>query len=973
MSRHVLIIAVAAIASFGDLKVVLSALTDSVLDRSRVVYLHAGRDFGIFDGRKRRHLPLLGRELARQALLVAAREELSCATYDVHLGHKIPKTGCIELDLFGVAGETSRLVLLKKSLTEVEAIGMEDFKTANEVRISHLVGNFERLSRSEMVTYLREAGVTGDARPWVERAAVPSEVTGLMQDMNFVSQWDAACRLHSEIKLRGASPDLISALSMAYANLGLLTEYHWNTAHNVFTARSLIYAQRLVTSNRSPQQALLTRAYCYALAGAFPAAINDINSFNQSWPREPAVADSQLGLIDLLNTYCHFTFDDLKPQNYESSIFQLACLLQFLAYDFARFEEDRESIGLEATREMPHCYRIVSSLAMDPSVGLGHEATGAAFAMTVTTLYRRLADIEGISAEARKLIDQLTPSRAKSRRLRLAFSSPDASDFELRSELIGMLEAQESLAYSQTELGWMDLASLIAEHSFQEVFLRAYFVRHVFGTDTDALLDDARSIYEHHPFASLMESLRDDQRISEEASSRAMSIDLDTSEFQSLYLLWNFDSNPKAKALSNRVYRLFHDHTDASVNDLSRMVAIYPDHQEYYDRLRGVSVVHPMAQMGMIKHHWEDVKRNFDEWLVRGEKNPDLLVQIGLKYASEKRLDEAEEYLQRACELQPNFERYRALASVYKRMKDWDAWQATLETSLLQPTSGLEHDDVQQEIADHYCKRRQFKEALPFALGASESYSAAGLLCAAQCYEALQEWEKAEEYYRAASERYSRTWWYSFTRRTGQGDGESALQFATEVMKNFPRDNRSLDIPFYITLYSGDVDAAIRLIEKTWAADTEVLYNGLMYSMLLLEMKKADKALLVLREALRMVDQPGGDPKLVRSPSLRTLLRLIEADLAAKGSASFPPGEIERARRRYASGLNGVGYDYFIGRYYELNGKLAEARRSYIQCMSFPGQMTMIYRTLAGIRLQALGETPAVYRQALWTGKVAEP
>ena len=65
-----------------------------------------------------------------------------------------------------------------------------------------------------------------------------------MQEMNYVSQFHAACQLHGEIAKQGQSPAVLSSLSMAYANLGVLTEFHWAPDHDVFTARALLYAQR---------------------------------------------------------------------------------------------------------------------------------------------------------------------------------------------------------------------------------------------------------------------------------------------------------------------------------------------------------------------------------------------------------------------------------------------------------------------------------------------------------------------------------------------------------------------------------------------------------------------------------------------------------------------------------------------------------------------------------------------------------
>ena len=940
---------------------------------SQVIYLDAGRDFEVHNGGKSMDLPLLGRELARQALLIAAREELSCVTRDVHLGQTLPKTGAIQLDLLGVKGKDSRLVLMKTSTNDVEAVGMEDYKTPEGLRLSPYVATFERLSRNELVAHLRTAGVHGEPRPWNENAVVPNEVQELMRDMNFVSQWDAACRLHSEINREGASPSTISALSMAYANLGLLTEYHWNTAHNVFTARSLLYAQRLISSKRSPTQALLTRAYAYSLAGIFPAAVGDIDNLKKAASRDHSDEGKQLDLTALLDAYCHFAVDDLKPENFDSSLVELASLLQYLLYDFSNDSDQREALGLDAIERMPHCYRIVSSLATAPSVGLGHKSTEQAQKMTVETLYNRLTAIKGIPPKALVVLKHLNAHWSNSKQMELVVPGfQPKPDYQLRAKLIEILSDSDEPIYSQKELGWSDLASLISEHSFQEIFLRAWFVKDVFGTTTDDLLDEAEPLYEKHPYAPLMVSMRDDRSISDAAMDDLMAVDLDTLEFQSIYLYWAYESASETKAWSKRLNGVFEKRMDPTINDLSRQVAIYIDYQPYLDFLRDLCPEHPMALKGAIKNHWDEVLKYMDVWLERGEKNPDLLIAIGKKYEANKNYKKALEVMARACELKPNFSRYYDLAGVYEKMEKWKEWQETLETALTFPDSGLEHSNVQQEIAEYYFRNRRFEEALPFAIEAAKSYSAGGLICAAQCHEALQQWSKAEKYYRAVSERYSRTLWFSFTKRTGKGNEFAATRFTETVLMNPRRESSVFDANFYFTLYSGDVYAAIQLIKNNWMDDSEVLYNGFFYALLLVEKNKIDKAISVLEETRHILDKPEGERKNVKSPPIRDLLRLIELDLIAGGSAKFPDGSIEKARKRFEADGNLARFDYFIGRYYELQGKKDEAWRCYIQCMSFPGMMTQSYRTLAGMRLMEMGEEPEVYFEALQTGKIPD-
>jgi hypothetical protein len=76
------------------------------------------------------------------------------------------------------------------------------------------------------------------------------------------------------------------------------------------------------------------------------------------------------------------------------------------------------------------------------------------------------------------------------------------------------------------------------------------------------------------------------------------------------------------------------------------------------------------------------------------------------------------------------------------------------------------------------------------------------------------------------------------------------------MLMNPEREPSSLDANFYHTLFSGNVDAAIRLIKNNWTEDDEVLYNGLFYALLLVETYKTDKAISVLQETRHILGKP---------------------------------------------------------------------------------------------------------------------
>ena len=59
----------------------------------------------------------------------------------------------------------------------------------------------------------------------------------MLREMNHFSQFAAVRHLHALHRSEGQSADTLAALVRAYANLGPLTNFHWNATHKVFKAR----------------------------------------------------------------------------------------------------------------------------------------------------------------------------------------------------------------------------------------------------------------------------------------------------------------------------------------------------------------------------------------------------------------------------------------------------------------------------------------------------------------------------------------------------------------------------------------------------------------------------------------------------------------------------------------------------------------------------------------------------------------
>src|SRR5947209_6412416 len=82
-------------------------------------------------------------------------------------------------------------------------------------------------------------------------------------------------------------------------------------------------------------------------------------------------------------------------------------------------------------------------------------------------------------------------------------------------------------------------------------------------------------------------------------------------------------------------------------------------------------------------------------------------------------------------------------------------------------------------------EQKKWKEALPYANAAGETWAEWAMFCASECNEGLKDWKAAEQWMQRVSERYSPSAceWYLWCRRTGHGDATAAAKLALETFE----------------------------------------------------------------------------------------------------------------------------------------------------------------------------------------------
>jgi tetratricopeptide (TPR) repeat protein len=201
---------------------------------------------------------------------------------------------------------------------------------------------------------------------------------------------------------------------------------------------------------------------------------------------------------------------------------------------------------------------------------------------------------------------------------------------------------------------------------------------------------------------------------------------------------------------ADRMLNSFHLNMDSSSLDSEAWLALYqgkltgPILDELIADLRSASPESPWITRDEIVNHWDASKAH--DWEQSHGGYPSIQLALAQKYTQLGQWDDAVRCMQRYIRVSPDVTGYQSLANVYKAQGHEEQWLATLKDYLAKTEAiGLEHAQVQVEIANYYMAHHQFKESLPFADAAAETGAAWGLQCAASAHTGAGQFERAEE------------------------------------------------------------------------------------------------------------------------------------------------------------------------------------------------------------------------------------
>ena len=294
-------------------------------------------------------------------------------------------------------------------------------------------------------------------------------------------------------------------------------------------------------------------------------------------------------------------------------------------------------------------------------------------------------------------------------------------------------------------------------------------------------------------------------------------------------------------------------------------------------------------------------------------------------------------------------------------------WLGTLEEFLELPEFGFEHAQVRLRIYRQCIANGDWAAGRPYAEEAAESYAPWALAAAAECNEALRDWERADELYSAQSTRYPGEdfAWYFFVQRTGEGRAEEAEAMAekcaeelsesreppTTVLATYYRlaDKPQQALALYQAIAGRKYDAAVEMHIALTADD-------------LGETKQRDGALNRILAAAKEAGSAAGNPR----SELVALATAMQSDLAKAGGADLDGAAILARLAAAPTAEESCDFYYFLGKYCAQRQRLDRAIDAWKRCMACP-TLQRETRTLAGAALVDVGVPPDALSQSVYS------
>jgi tetratricopeptide (TPR) repeat protein len=952
--------AVAAVILFSKSAISAATAKASAADSNAIVCLHT--EFNQAEDKNALRFRLM-RELGRQALLIAVRDELGLATRDETLGEVFPQDVTIaKRDLFvSVISQYSGAVRLQVwSASKPEELLPSKKENHRDPRvILNQTENLEPRTRGEFRDKLRSLGFKGKVPATNEKNLPPDSIEGQLLEMNFVSPFVAVRAAHSAIAEKGRSRAWLGVLARGYANLSLATEHHWKSDTEVFAARALLYAQRSVAAYPDDSLAHADRAYALAIVGLHSAALDELKLIEELRGKHP----DQRALpnwLELIAPYCSFEREAfIKIGDQRPSLRHVVQRLSFeqqRAYGDERWMFDAAKLTMS---DCPEEYGVYAALTSgNASLGVGRTGAYYAPAALARFLPGRLAGLEVLPKAVRDVASGA--STKKEEKENAGDADPkEKGDGEYAAATMPIVDALRAVTRAGDDKGepsWSALGEII----FEEQFVQAANFLNISMNATEYSKDDVvrsmRRAIQGHRYAEHIESY-----VTHQVGDMAI-LDARGNMRPMIEPIWRADSAKGVKRGPDASWFAIYDRGltfNGMLEAYSTMGNSWWDHfepeirQRWADEFRSISPHSPQTLRFAIAIVADPSYEQAIQWESEAGEDPTVYRTLGALFANQKHYDDAIRVYERSIKLSPHKAAYIGLANAHRSSGNDALWQPTLERFFEIESLGLEHAEVHALIANDLVDRGKLAEAEPHAAAAGETGSNWGLLLASHVSESLEHWDESEKAIRAAAEYYpssSGPEWYFWCRRTGRGDLEGARKLALQY---FVKAWAKADVEGPLRLFTfhiaeGDVKAGytdikdiIKRATDVQVADEDMTRAQVQLAIVTRELKENETSQASIAEARRLIER--FRPKY---PQLASIYATICDVLDGKPPADDALAAIDKEIDGEPSPVR-VNARYFLGRAFDLAGDRDHAEKYWKQCVTL-GPYERYPATLAG-------------------------
>ncbi|MBD3675832.1 MAG: hypothetical protein HUJ26_20175 [Planctomycetaceae bacterium] len=753
----------------------------------------------------------LVREISRQALSLSARDELSMSTRDRAQLEAFPLN-----DRFNRRMRREPLSAPLSVFTELMADGrariqvlragdrftymplyQQEFKVSPETPYCDLVGVLEELSRHDFCGVLeREYSVTRNIKTWEESAPVPAQAESLLKKWNVFSQFLGVRELHRVIRESGESPERLAALSRGYARMGLVTSLYFGAYSKVYSARALLYSERLVVKSESSAASLWNRAYVRALVGLPAAAHRDLRQAAEieSVEKPPAwVHDIEL--------YYEGDVRGLKQRLEAPSTRGLTAFLYWKLQTCRASSLSRYDGYYQLMEQEPDSLHALLSTARNEG-SLGTKRVAFTTAEYLPQLVKKyLSLMPGLPASVKN-----------------ALPSSSSITLEELPAIVNALKEAGRYGVDGGEPSLDALGQLIQEALFLTSYQLLDYQSNWLSIGDERVREEAdrlSSLLEGHCAQSLIKpfgrsgeervKLQRDFLVKADTKCLGQSCELYFARLEDEYEL-------NTEEAMNAIFA----HEDFIDHEMARKMNRRMSDERFLHWLQQLERVAPHSPTAIefrISKAPETCGDKIENWEKRYPLDASLQTMFASYYMSQGMFDDAERCVQKRIELEQSYDAYKQLAKMEKLRGDLEGWvEASLE-SLKYPVTGLEHASTNSAIARHYLDQGEPEKAEPYAEAAASTGASWAMSVAADVQEALRNLESADRYHRTNYLRYNKGMeWYWFRMRSGFGDLQETGQILLE--QNRDQLDRTEELTYddfkfgYLMYLTGEEDRA---------------------------------------------------------------------------------------------------------------------------------------------------------------------